>query len=300
MRGGSFLALIFLLTFCSFSKPNNISFDGLMSLFQESEIKDFPERVQEKLQNTQKQKEKPALIPFPKDKDRKFYNEYLAKYFPKVFVVREQFFYKMSVEKIANALQEIVDIFTYKPWFYVSNDEKKCNVGQYWEYVLDQLAFYSEYIENAKVDKKTKEVFFEEKSLFEFEDFDYEDSFKSLFSDSSDSKDLKPLKTVWEDLGIQAHHDFYALCFDYVGNMFNEGILRKDWSQASWYHYELRKVYDKLVGTKYEAEYDQHVKVRKELYDKLRIILGFDQDDSSDSDSSEDKYWNEFMEFLDI
>ena len=208
----------------------------------------------------------------------------------------------MTAEQISRSLQEVVDIFTYDPWFYMSDDEKQCNIGFYWEYILDQLSFFSEYIENAKVDKKTEEVFFEEQALFEFEDFDYKDSFNSLFSEEGGSnKGSKPLKDVWDEVGMHVHHDFYALCFDYVVKMFNEGILYKDWSQAGWYQYELRKVFDKLIGTKHEAEYHDHVKTFKELYDILRSTLGFDKNDSdSDSDSGEDRFWDEFIQYLDF
>ncbi|MFH1643791.1 MAG: hypothetical protein ABIA74_01310 [bacterium] len=250
--------------------------------------------------NDETQNQLTLASPFKnKKKDSKLYNDYLKKYYPKVFVAREQFFSFMKPEQIADSLQDIVSIFTYDPWFYLSNDEKKINIGQYWEFILDQLAFYGQYIEHAKVDNKTNNVFFEEKSFNKFKDFDLFDSFQANFSETKILKDAKPLKEVWEKLGIHVHHHFYALYFDYVIKMFNEGILFKDWMQVSWYYFELRKVFERLVGTTYEAEYHEHVKTTKELYDLLKIKLGYDQQ-SSDSDSKEDKFWNEFVEYLDF
>jgi len=227
--------------------------------------------------------------------DEKFRDEYLNKYYPKVFVVREHFFSKMTFQEVAESLQRVVDIFTNKPWFYIKNNQKDCNVGMHWEYILDQLSFFSEYIERSSVNLNSKEVVFFEGSSFG--NFGY---FPVFLETKKRDGNYKPLKEVWQEKGIQIHHHFYALCSDYVRKMFNEGLKMKDWSKGNWYYYELRKVFDKLIGTTYEQEYHDHLKTAKDLYDRLKGKLNFNkQNNFSNSNSNDSKMWEELLDYLD-
>jgi len=270
---------------------------GFFGLLFSKDQKTINKKINNLLEEKSEKLAKPYLETRLLKKDINFRDEYLNKYYPKVFVVRECFFSKMKYQEVADCLQNIVDIFTQKPWFYVKNSEKDCNVGLHWEYILDQLGFFSEYIEKSNVDLKSKEVVFFETPSFGFGNTGYSSAF--LTTREKDGS-YKSLKKVWKEKGIQVHHHFYALCFDYVIKMFNEGIKTKDWTQTNWYYYELRKVFDKLVGTVYEAEYHDHLKTAKDLYDRLKEKLNLNKPDSSSGSNSDDsKLWDELIDYLD-
>ena len=93
------------------------------------------------------------------EQDRKrFYQEYLAKYYPKVFVIRSRFFAQMTLDQMTGALQEIVDVFTEKPWFYFVDKQENFVVVRYWEYIVDQLSFVSDFLRKSYADVKAGTV----------------------------------------------------------------------------------------------------------------------------------------------
>lgn len=186
-----------------------------------------------------------------------FYHDYLAKYYPKVFVIREQFFINMTPDQIADSLQHLVDLFTEKPWFYFVNESKGFKTTYYWEYILDQLSYMSEFLCKAKVNNNDGTIF--------LNDDDPDDFFSWMFEKSprKKGKNGQPLFDHLANKNKTVIYDFYALCFDYLIKLFNEGILLQDIGQAMTYYSELEFVAEKLENSIYEAEYKEHLKQPK-------------------------------------
>jgi hypothetical protein len=228
------------------------------------------------------------------------FTKYISKYFPKVFSVRERFFSKMTPEGIAEGFKEIIDMISEKPWFYVEQlfkqiskiltpeerkkwkesgydfaslpkkfDEKNVKKwlnsgGGFWDFIADQLCFYNEFLECAKVDPEMNVVFLK-KSEFAWENFS---DFKSLEKD--DSGKAESLKEYWAKKGIEIHYEFYALCFDYYVKLFIENILQKNLDLACRYQTDLKVIMNKLMGSDYEAERQDNMKDYRELIEILK------------------------------
>ncbi|MFH0898494.1 MAG: hypothetical protein V1855_02870 [bacterium] len=202
-----------------------------------------------------------------------FYKDYLQKYYPKVFVIRELFFENMEPEQIALALGDIVALFTQEPWFYFVDKKKQCDLAFYWEYILDQVSFISEFLNIARVDLKTKSVFMPEQEEIGF-------SFGFLFAEQGFSGHAHGMtKNLFEYLkeqGVEVVFDFYALCFDYVIKLFNENILLKNTRKVERCFSDLKFILKKLDQSVYEKDYQDVLKTCKELMDKLKTKLGED------------------------
>jgi len=56
----------------------------------------------------------------PEDKLSSFYYDYISKYYPRAYVIRGKFM-SMTAEQVADALIDIVHVFTKEPWFYFQN-----------------------------------------------------------------------------------------------------------------------------------------------------------------------------------
>jgi hypothetical protein len=188
-------------------------------------------------------------------KTNSFYNDYLSKYYPKVFAIRAQFVSSMSPEQIAEALQEITKIFAYQPWFYFVNKQRGFNVARYWEYIIDQCSFINDFFKKARINSETKKVF--------------------TYSDSGIQAKNKSqsLYLFLKKINPSAIHNFYALCFDYLIKLFNEGILLKDKEQVNKYFHELEFVIARLRNSKYEIDYQEAIKTCKELKNLLKKKL---------------------------
>ena len=211
------------------------------------------EKVDFKNLNFEIKKDKPQNAKLLKKYKKTFNKKYLEKYYPKVFVIINGFFIKMSPEFISDALHDIVDILTNRPWFYVTNKET-VDITKYWEYLIDQMGFFSFFIQNAFVDKNGKIIF----------DWDSENEFFFFRASKKDNKGQR-LLTYLNQRGLSSYQNFYALLFDYVIKMFNEGVLIKDMVQVVKYFNYLKKIIEKLQGSIYEAEYKEHIKTSKEL-----------------------------------
>ncbi len=202
-----------------------------------------------------------------------FYQDYLQKYYPKVFVIRELFFEKMTPKQIAKALRDIVEIFTEQPWFYFVDDTKQCNLAFYWEYILDQLSFISEFLKLARVDVLTHEVFLPEEEEAGL-------SFGFLFETHGfgghENRNTKNLFTHLKEQGEEVLFDLYALSFDYVIKLFNEGILLKNVEGVQRCFSDLKFILKKLEDSVYEQDYQSVLKTCKELMEKLKAKLGVD------------------------
>ncbi len=201
-----------------------------------------------------------------------FYEDYLKKYYPKVFVIRELFFENMTSDELVQALEALVRLFTEQPWFYFVNDNKNFHTQSYWEYILDQLSFISEFLQQARVDLVTNQVFMLEQDCDDF-------SFGSLFGGPSSMGAKRNSKNLFAFLkreGKQVVFDFYALSFDYVIKLFNEAILLQDLSRTEKCFKDLEFIFKLLQDSLYEQDYDGVVKTCRELLERLKTRLGMD------------------------
>ena len=207
--------------------------------------------------------ESPSVLPDPV-KTRfahiNFYQEYLAKYYPKALVITNHFFAAMTPEAVEAALQDIVMLLADRPFFYFMNDQKKFKVTAYWECIVDQLSLINEFLCIAYINKDRSISFTDDAEQTGFNAY-------------------KPIKRDWLfdwllAPGKKVIFDFYALCFDYTIKLFNEGILLPDFTQATRYVGELEWLAEKLRGSIYESDYAEHIKTVKELYDLLKQRMG--------------------------
>jgi len=199
-----------------------------------------------------------------------FSRDYLEKYFPKVFVTRD-FFVRMTVDEVAAALGDVVTILAEDPAFYFTNPGQPFKISHYWEHVVDQLSWTSEFLERALVDEKTGKIILKQYDV---------DIFSSSYACwQSDSKTQEqPLAPMLAEHKLGTYHQFYALSFDYLKKLFNEGILLFDVHQTIFYYSELEFVTEKLRGSIFEAEYQEHFKQAYELMNLLKQKLDIKDD----------------------
>lgn len=194
-----------------------------------------------------------------------FYQQYLSQYYPKVYVIRS-IFEHMKPEAMAQGLTDVVAVFSDRTWFYFMDTNKHFNPANYWEYVIDQCALLSEFFKEARVDVETKEVFSNEVERW-----------RSPHRADGSQRKTKNLYLYLKEFHKQPIADFYALCFDYVLKLFNEGIMLKDSKQAQKYQEELEYIIAKLRNTIYEAEYQESMKTCKELMEILKEKLSINE-----------------------
>jgi hypothetical protein len=196
-----------------------------------------------------------------------FYQEYIAKYYPKAYVIQEKFL-KMTVDQVATALNDVNYVFVKDPWFYFQNTPKGFRLVYFWEYIIDQLSILHNFLVNARVDKKTKKVFLpNNKSRY---------NFWSNFSSFAADKNSTQLADYLKENFVKVYADFYALSYDYHVKMFNEGILLKKMPQANRYINELEYISEKLNGTPREADYTEATGFCKEVLAILKKKMGYD------------------------
>jgi hypothetical protein len=294
---------------------------------------EFGQEKQETVEPVQDQKVNPLHVKIQNKSEKTYqdFKKHKAKYFTKVFLVREKFFATMTPEFIATALQEIIDMLTHKPWLYLeqlfkdifkqlTDKEKKewadlgynldyimqiCNNrsvketlksgGGHWEFIADQLCFYNEFIECARVDLDNGIVFLDKKYGGYWGR--YLGGF-SPFKKKKDVENIELLKDYWNKRGVTAHHNLYALSFDYYGKLFLAQILNLDLNEAYRFYDDLKIIMDKLCGTEYEAERQEDIKTYKELLGILkdRTKTKFDEEE----DKNKSKYFEEMMDFYDM
>ncbi len=189
-----------------------------------------------------------------------FYKKYLSKFYPKVFVIRENFFARMTPVHIAEGIANVVYIFSEKPWFYFFDKADGFKIAGYWEYVVDQCSFINEFLKKASVNLTTRRVFLPEKN----------GKLSEGIRKMGTGVKTKNLFLYLRDSGCTSVFDFYALSFDYLLKLFNEGILLKDFEMVDRYYYELDFVVKKLFKSKYEADYLEVMKTCKELMTLLK------------------------------
>ncbi len=227
-----------------------------------------------------------------------FYNEYIAKYYPKAYVIRQKFL-DMAPEQIAEALNDIVHVFTKEPWFYFQNSPKGFRLSYYWEYVLDQCGIIHDFLKHAKVNLKNKKITFENGFAW--------DDFVGYFNYQEDTliPKTQTLLSYLQKNHLISYTAFFALAFDYQVKFFNEGILLKDLNMANKYFSEIEYLLEKLRNTPKEADYYEATKTCKELLGILKKKLGGDSLNNAEkptSDGADDtsNYYKEFTELNDV
>ena len=263
--------------------------------------------------------------------------KHVSEYLPKVFLIREKFLEKMTPEGIAQSLQELVDMFSEKPWICIEEvlrkiqktlDEEERNNWVDSEYDLQHLlkVFKDKGFETKDLEKWLKtgggcwEFIADQLTLYDefirLARVDSEDGivfleknpwsnwvdYSSMFGfalGGSKNEQIKAekLKDYWEKNGITVHHDLYAIMFDYWTKLFLEEVLNKDLEKAYRYYDDLRVIMDKFSGTQYESERQEDIKTYRELLDILKRKV---QGEKSSEDKSGDGYWNEMEEMWDL
>jgi hypothetical protein len=194
-----------------------------------------------------------------------FYKDYLAKYYPKVFVMCRDYFIGMTVNDFEKSLGNVVELITREPWFYFVNRPQGCKITRYWELIADQLSWINEFMRTAWCDPTTHRI-----SLPTEDD---DDDFLRAFLATGSLQQAKKNDYLDEYLlaaGSSVIYDFYALCFDYFIKLFNEALLMGDAMGAMRYLTDLEYLIGKLHHSCYEAEYQEHIATAKELLELLK------------------------------
>ncbi len=194
-----------------------------------------------------------------------FYKDYLATYYPKVFVMCRDYFIGMTAKDFKKSLGTVVDLITREPWFYFVNRPQGFKVTRYWELIADQLSWINEFMRTAWYDPTTGKI--------SMPTDDDDDDFLRAFLATGSLQQAKKNEYLDEYLiasGSTVIYDFYALCFDYFIKLFNEALLMGDATNATRYLTDLEYLIGKLHHSVYEPEYQEHVATAKELFELLK------------------------------
>mgnify|MGYP006419570151 CR=1 FL=1 len=192
---------------------------------------------------------------------KKFYLDYLSKYYPKALVIVDCF-YKMCPVAIAAALGEVVEILSCDEWFYYKDRQQDFASGEFWEITLGQCLHISRFLNSALVNLKDNTVYKDYESLEDEED---------KFGGGGEMY----LCDYFRQRGVETHFYFYAEYADRLVKMFNEGILNFDLMKAYRYHVFLSRVIKKLRGFCDCVIYEEVTKKQKELIAILRQNMSY-------------------------
>lgn len=258
-------------------KDSEATKTSLSTMFADKNFQEFLSLTYKEFHAEQKNK---AQRTKEEEERKRFYTEYLEKYYPKVFVIRRQFFSHMTIDQVIPALQEIIEIFTEKPWFYFTNKKEEFVIVRYWEYIVDQLSFISDFFRKTYIDPLDNKII----SPDQISRYGSPYMMNRALS-KANRPILKSFFSVLNDRQKRVVHQFYALCFDYLIKLFNEGILLKDSRLANRFLQDLNFVADKLQGSEFEADYQEVLKTCKELLKILEHKYGLDAYEDLDDDS---------------
>jgi hypothetical protein len=245
-----------------------LSADDLQAMLDDPKVKALFDQQQQHVERVEIGEALAAQQKQNYQERRDFYRDYIAKYYPKAMVICEDHLARMTPEQIAQTLARVITIFTEQPWFYFVNNPKGFKLIHYWEFVVDQLSIFHTFIGKVRIRKKDNSLW-----ILQGDDelIAYWASGGSAFREST------ALVDYLADLPNSPLYDFYALSFDYLIKLFNEGILLSIPSQALSYFAELEFIMDKLHGSSYEAEYQEHLTTAQELLMLLKHQLGLDE-----------------------
>lgn len=196
------------------------------------------------------------------DTQSPFYKDYIAKFYPKAFVIRSYFFEHKTTDEVVQALTDVINVIAEIPWFYVANDNNRFKIRHYWEFFNDQLLIIDDYVKSAYVNEETKKVF--TKTTAALIKMRYS---KQYFEFSKKNKRLADYFTKQKIIVLK---DFYALRFDFVIKLFNESILFKEYHYVTKLYGQLNRFLTQLDGSAYEVRYRTALTVAQQLIDILR------------------------------
>lgn len=191
-------------------------------------------------------------------KPNAFFDEYLAKYFPKAFVMRDQFIDGMPLEGVIAGLQDCVKLLSENPRFYIANKEENIRFTHYWEFILDQLILLHNFFRKAYVNLDDKKILLIENKYVYLEGF-------SMAERKAWLKAHELLIDYLFDNNAQLMFEFYALTCDYIIKLFNEGILLQDHALANKFYRELEFAIERLARSPYEFDYQESSSICKQL-----------------------------------
>jgi hypothetical protein len=211
-----------------------------------------------------------------------FYNDYLARYYPKAFVITYQIFQHLDPDGIEQALHDIVNIFADKAWFYFFNKPQGFKIIHFWEFIVDQLCIIHDFLEHACVNIDDQTVFMPSEDDF------FVLSMLMLGSKSRQSRNRKLLMDYLTAPRKTVIYEFYAQCFDFEIKLFNEGILLQNLGQSMIYLSELEYLVEKLSGSVcFAADYQgASIKTAQELLDLLKHRFGINNEGFGDAHKS--------------
>lgn len=216
-----------------------------------------------------------------------FYEEYLAKYFPRALVIRGRFLANMTPQQINQTLEDIVSLLKTDTAFYFTNKPDRVKIGFYWEAIVDQISLISEFLQKAHVDLQTQTVFLIKPLMFGIGS----SLMNCSFLRKTPLPPMKQLLVYMKENRLESTGKFYATYFDFVVKLFNEGILFKDLLPAQRYFHELEFVMTKLRGTPFDRQYQEPLNVCKELLAILQANIAAieEEDDFEDLDDDADE-----------
>lgn len=190
------------------------------------------------------------------------YRNYITVYYPKVYVIIEQYLLAMCPIAADKALGQIVDIYRDMLWFYYQNKPAGFYAGEFWENVIEQCSILMTFVKRARVDFTTNTLFLP----------GYVSPLEAMAA-----SDSIQLLDYWKQAGKTRVYDFFAFYFDLRLKMFNEGIRFKIYSQATRYKRKLEKSLVDLRGSAYESRYQEAMNKSKELLALLRQRIGIEE-----------------------
>jgi hypothetical protein len=205
--------------------------------------------------------------------DFDFYRDYLSVYYPKIYVYCNQLFTHMTPHEVEKSLQQLINLLVEQPWFYFGNTPKGFILTRYLEYIVDQLSLTYDFLTRARVDMQTQKI-----TIPRTNELMSEFSFFNPLASFGKKQTSKPLLSVLTGQGKTVIYEFYALIFDYLVKLFNEGIVLQDIKQAAFYLSELNFVSEKIRGSHLEQEYAESVKTSQQLLNLLKQKLNYQED----------------------
>lgn len=255
------------------SEATEKSAQASAAIFSDEKVQAFFKNQHDRSQQLPPEADK-KTVAYKKEQQRlerlNFYQDYLAKYYPKAFVICREYFAHMSPDAILRALQQIIDLFAYDPWLYFSNTPQGFKLTYYWEYVVDQLSLVSDFLNKSLINKTDKKII----------PATGDDNIVLVWALGNPAyKDRQLLCDYLLDLNAPLMYQYYALSFDYLIKLFNEGILMSDMTQAKFYCTELEYVIEKLRGSmEYEALYQEYLTTARELIEMVKQRQGVSDD----------------------
>lgn len=201
------------------------------------------------------------------DESKKFYEAYVAKYYPRALVIRNDFFDNKDPVKVAGALYAFINVLADQPWFYFTDKPEGFKLSRYWEFIVDQCALINGYLKIAYIDLETNVVYVPTGVSYNY------------FAAQRMKKKVRRLIDFLKEHHNEVLGAFYAFSYDAVVRLFNEGVLFKDFAQVERYYADLKFIMGKIQNTPFEAEYQEYMSIAQRLRDviKKRFRGGADQ-----------------------